>query len=332
MPISVRLARDQVVQVPGGRLIGTGYVHKIAQIKRCSSGRRCQEHVAYIFRAFELCGCVNQDISRLGLDDSTWSRHIPRVQDVFDLRRLQLQRCQPCVRVLQIDLFGQNAHTLDLRYLWYTLQRALDQVGEVIQLSIRIAVVSYFRDAFLSGLRVANDNRTPGVGMKVVLLELLLDELLSIRADFVIRLRRRKVDSGAASYGQRKNIVCEPVPFCLRSQHDKWPLNYSRRHGCRVTVENGDTSTRNSLAHFLNRAPHTARTQRDLQVRDRRTGDGQHQRSRVSEIADPGDRSRTIRKVSDLIQPLANVLEFLLSVLDVVQESDLHYRNVVLGG
>src|ERR1019366_2414542 len=256
MPRAVRIASDHIVQVPRGRLICTRYVHKIAQIKRCSSGRRCEEHVANIFRAFELRGYVNQDVSRLGLDDSTWSRHIPRVQDVFDFRGLQFQCCQPRVRVLQIDLFGQNADALHLRDLWYTLQRALDQVGEVIKLPIRIPVIGYFRDSFFRGLRIANDNGTPRVGMKVVFLQPFLNELLSIRSDFVIRLRRRKVDSGAASYGQRTNIVREPVPVCLRSEHDKWPLNHSRGHGCRVTVENGDASTRNSSALFLNRIPH----------------------------------------------------------------------------
>src|SRR5271157_2646311 len=140
MPISVRLARDHVVQVPGGGLICTRYVHKIAQIKRRPTRRRCQEHVANILRAFELGGRVNQDISRLGLDDATRSRHIPRVEDVFDLRRLQFQCCQPRVRVLQVNLFRQNAGALDFRYLGYTLQSALDQIGEIIQLPIRIPV------------------------------------------------------------------------------------------------------------------------------------------------------------------------------------------------
>ena len=146
MPIPVRLARDHVVQVPSRRLICTRYVHEIAQIKRRSSRRRCQKHVANVLRAFELGGRVNQDISRLGLDDSTWSRHIPRVQNVFDLRRLQFQGCKPLVRVLQINLFRQNAHTLDFGYLGYTLQRALDQVSKVIQLPIGIAVARHFRD------------------------------------------------------------------------------------------------------------------------------------------------------------------------------------------
>jgi len=66
------------------------------------------------------------------------------------------------------------------------LQRALDQVGEVIKLPIGIPVIGYFRDPFLRGLRIANDNRTPRVGVKVVLLKLPLNELLSIRTDFVV--------------------------------------------------------------------------------------------------------------------------------------------------
>ena len=64
--------------------------------------------------------------------------------------------------------------------------------------------------------------------MKVVLLELLLNELLSIRADFVIRLRRRKIDSGTAPYGQRTNIMRDTVPLGLCSEDHKWPLNYRR--------------------------------------------------------------------------------------------------------
>ena len=85
------------------------------------------------------------------------------------------------------------------------------------------------------------------------------------------------------------------------------------------------------MANLLDRILDTARAQRDLEVGHSRTGDGQHQRCRVSEVADPRDRSSTIRKVGDLVQPLPDVLEFLLSVLDVVQQPDLHNRNVVLG-
>ncbi len=132
-----------------------------------------------------------------------------------------LKAASRLVRVLQINLFRQNAHSLNFRYFGHTLQRALDQVGKVIQLPIRIAVAGHFCDPFFRGLRIANDNGTPRVGMKVVLLQLLLDELLSIRADFVIRLRRRKIDPGTASDGLGTNITRESVPLGLRSEDEQ---------------------------------------------------------------------------------------------------------------
>src|SRR5271165_6281191 len=63
MPRSVRIASDHIVRVPHGRLIRPRYVYKIAQVKRRPTRRRCQEHVANISCAFELRGCINQDIS-----------------------------------------------------------------------------------------------------------------------------------------------------------------------------------------------------------------------------------------------------------------------------
>ena len=87
---------------------------------------------------------------------------------IFDGCRLE--GGEPVGRVLQIKFFRQNAHALDLRHLGYALQRALDQIGKVIKLSIRIPVTGNFCETFLCGLRVANDDRTPRVGMEVVFL------------------------------------------------------------------------------------------------------------------------------------------------------------------
>ena len=83
--------------------------------------------------------------------------------------------------------------------------------------------------------------------------------------------------------------------------------------------------------HALSRSlTHTAGAQLDFHVRNGRAGYSQHQRRGVAEVADPGDRSCALGKVVDLAQPLPDVLEFLLCVLDVVEQADRHYGDVVL--
>jgi hypothetical protein len=108
------------------------------------------------------------------------------------------------------------------------LQRALNQVSKVIQLAIGIAVARHFRDVVLGGLWIANDNRTPRVGMNVIFLQSLLYELTSIGADLIIRLRRRKIDAGTTSDRDRSSIMCEPISLGLRCQHQEWPVKYGR--------------------------------------------------------------------------------------------------------
>ena len=100
---------------------------------------------------------------RLRLEDAAGSGHIASAKTSLIFGGLQVERGQPGVRVIQVDLLRQNARPLDLGHDRHALQRSLDQIGEVVKLPIRVAIAGNFGDAFLGGLGIANDDGAPRI-------------------------------------------------------------------------------------------------------------------------------------------------------------------------
>ena len=115
VPFSIRVARRQIVRIPLRRLVATRDLHQITQMHRDARGRGPDQHVADLLRVLEFGRCIDADVLRLRLDDASGGGHIAGRQHVLDLRGLQVERGEPVVRVIEVDLLGEHPRALDLR-------------------------------------------------------------------------------------------------------------------------------------------------------------------------------------------------------------------------
>ena len=295
-------------------------------------GRCPHQHVANLLSRGEIAGRIDADVLRLGLDDAAGRGHVAGAHDVLDLRGLQIERRQTVGRVIEVELLLE--HTVALHFCddGNPLQRPLDQIGEIVELPVRITVARQFGDAVPGRLRIANDDRAPRVRMEVIHLEPRADEVVDVGPQLLVGPAGREVDACAAADGDRPHVARDAVAPRLVRKHARRSFDHSRRDRPRVAVERAHASGRIPAARRFDRLAHAAGTQLDLLRRYRRARHRQHQRRGVAEIADPRDRARSIRQVVNGGEPLSDVLEFLVGVLDAVQEPDLHDRDIVLGG
>jgi len=74
---------------------------------------------------------------------------------------------EPLVRVVEVDLLGKDARALHLRDQRDALKCPLDQVGEVVELTVRVPVAGHLREAVPCRLRIPDQDRAPRVRMNV---------------------------------------------------------------------------------------------------------------------------------------------------------------------
>ena len=60
-------------------------------------------------------GGVDADVLGLGLEDAAGSGDVAGAQDLRELRDRQVEGGEPLLRVVEVDLLGQNARALHLR-------------------------------------------------------------------------------------------------------------------------------------------------------------------------------------------------------------------------
>src|SRR5271157_4538878 len=166
--------------------------------------------------------------------------------------------------------------------------------------------------------------------MELVFLQSLVEELAAVGTNLFVGLLSREVNPSTASHRQRVHVLSKTVASRLLRKDPCRLLNQVGRYRGWIAIQGRYASIGISLTDTLNCLTHTAGAQFDFQRRNRRARHGEHECCSVAEVADPGDRPRAVRKVVDLGQPLPNVLELLVGVLDVVQQADEDYRHIVL--
>ena len=119
---------------------------------RHARGRGPDQHVADLLRVLEFGRGIDADVLRLRLDDASGGGHVAGRQHVLDLRDLQVERGEPVVRVIEVDLLRENPRALDLRDDRHALQRPLDQVRVVVELPIRVTVARHVQRGGQSSL------------------------------------------------------------------------------------------------------------------------------------------------------------------------------------
>ena len=88
----------------------------------------------------EFAGWIDDDVFRAGLERAAGQRDVARVENAFEIRGLEAVRSESFLRIIEIDLFGQHAGTIDARDFGRAEQRAREQVGEVVELVVGVFV------------------------------------------------------------------------------------------------------------------------------------------------------------------------------------------------
>ena len=99
------------------------------------------------------------------------------------------------MRVLEVDLFGEDPRAVHFGDDGDTLQRPLDEVREVVELPVRVAVAGDLRHPVFGRGRIAHDDRPPAVRVEVIRLQSGGDELLPVRTQLGVGLGGREIDS-----------------------------------------------------------------------------------------------------------------------------------------
>jgi hypothetical protein len=187
-----------VIQVLRRALVPAPNLYEIPQVHRYSGRRGADQHVANFLRVPELGGRIDADVPALGLDDAAGRGHVAGAQHVLDLGCLHVERGEPIVRVLEVDLFGEDPRAIHFGNNGDTLQRPREEVREVVELPVRVAVADDLRHPVSGRGRIAHNDRPPAVRVEVIRLQSGGDELLPVRTQLGVGPGGREIDSGAA--------------------------------------------------------------------------------------------------------------------------------------
>ena len=164
--------------------------HEIAQIDRAPEAGAADDHVADVAGFCEFAGGIDDDVFRAGLERPAGQRDVAGIQNAFEIRGLQAVRGEPFLRVIEIDLLGQDAGAIDARDFGRAEQRAREQVREVVELVIGVFVAWICGDELGDLIGVAHDDRRPSIGMQFGFVEFLFDESFSVSEKFRRRTYR----------------------------------------------------------------------------------------------------------------------------------------------
>src|SRR5262249_1319374 len=196
-PHTVFIAGRIEIKEAQRRLVGAANVHQIAQVDRTAVRRGTNNDIADCFGGSERAGRVDDDVFRAGFDASTWHGDVTSWQQGLRFRRLQAISGEPLLRVVEIDLLGNDARTLVLGGLRCPNQGSSKKVGEIVQFAIAVLVTCGSRQLLFGFLHIAHKYGAPGIRMKFRCLQVRLYEGCNIPADLCIALRRSSIDADA---------------------------------------------------------------------------------------------------------------------------------------
>ena len=137
-PLSVFVAPRQEIQIRRRALVAARDVHQVAQIYRAVRRRYSDDDVADCLRIREQAGWIDHHVLRSDFQRSGRQRDVLRAQNIFQLGRIISILRQSLLRVIEVDLLRQHPDARDFRSLRNSLQGALQQVGVVIEIVIRV--------------------------------------------------------------------------------------------------------------------------------------------------------------------------------------------------
>ena len=108
---------------------------------------------------------INLDVLRANLELAAGKSDIARAQNVLQIRRRLSIRGQPLLRVIQVDLLRQHALAIDLGHFRSALNRSSNQVGEVVQLPIRVLIPRHRGQPRFCVRGIADERGRPTIGM-----------------------------------------------------------------------------------------------------------------------------------------------------------------------
>src|SRR6185503_12461356 len=124
----------------------------------------------------ELAAGVDAHVLVADLEHAAGKGDVARFQDVRELGGLDAIGGEPLLRIVDVDLLGQDPGEVDLGHDGHGEQRALDEVGVVLQLAVAVAVAGGRAQAGLDLAGVTDDEGPPEVRVQLGGAQALADE------------------------------------------------------------------------------------------------------------------------------------------------------------
>ena len=131
----------------------------------------------------------------MNVQDAAGDDDVARSQHVADVGWLQAIARQFLLRVIKVNGLGQGPYAVDLGNQRNALQMALDKIGIVVQLAIGKLVACTLGQLRKGFLGIADDDRTPNVGVQFGKAKMRLGELLKRLAQSCIVMLGKQINS-----------------------------------------------------------------------------------------------------------------------------------------
>ena len=316
-----------VVQEARRALIAARDLDEIAQVDGVAGGVGGHDHAADLVLALELPRRVEGHIGVLEREDPARQGGVARPEDGLDGGGLDAVRGELGLRVLEEDLLGEDARALDRRHLRDLLQRALDQVGDVVELAVGVPGTGDLAEPGLGVLRIPDHHRRPAVRVESGSAEAVAGELAHGPEEGRVVQRRRRVEPDESRSLDRAHVPSEPALHQVTGREIAHPPEDRGIDELRVRDHDGDpgsASRRRPGADLADGAGDRPRAQRDDDRALRGAGHGEHQRRRVPEVAVELDRPGALGEGPvQVVQLDGDVAELLAGVGSGLVQLDL---------